>query len=200
MKVMGFDLSLTGAGWCVLDEKGIVETGVTGYGLKKPTEADKIERNFAIAANLMLAIAKHDPIAVGIEGYGFAAGKNSSAMTGLAELTGIVKYLLAQPKYGELTPYIITAQQARKFMFGQGQLPKELKAKKVKVKEWIAQELAKRKVDLEDENEKDAFLIAETVAGCMGMRQALRPDQLEIIGKIDVVRGKPRGKRVKERT
>jgi Holliday junction resolvasome RuvABC endonuclease subunit len=147
LPVVGLDLSLTATGICVLDEED-VRFETVGYGLKRSSrQKDKIERIIEIVSAILGEVETCIPMpAVGIEGYAFGA---RGAQNDLGELHGAVKTQLWLAH--QIEPVIIPASHARKSVLGKGNLAKQA----------IVDLLTNRGIDVRNNNEADAYVIAK---------------------------------------
>ena len=149
----GLDLSLTASGVCVLDEAGqALHFATVGHKLKRGARVkDKVERLVDIASCVMEVVKgagePRDPRPlVAIEGYAYGA---YGSQPELGELHGVVK---SQLWLGLLVePEIIAPTHARKVVLGHGRLSKAA----------ILEKVAARGVECRNDNEADAYVIAE---------------------------------------
>lgn len=160
---VGLDLSLRGAGVCVLDGDGkVIHSQKLGYALGRSARLkDKIERMLSIAKGVVRVVDEYTVLndedlltkriqpSVGIEGYAF--GKRGNATIDLGELGGVVKSQLWLRF--TLEPTLIAATSGRKVVLGNGRIPK---------KEVIPR-LAERGFRFADHDIADAYVIAETM-------------------------------------
>lgn len=156
---VGLDLSLRGAGVCVVDAGGeIVHKAKFGYQLTKSARVkDKVERMISVAKGVvrvvdectLLNVPKSLP-RVGIEGYAF--GKRGNATIDLGELGGVVKSQLWL-RFA-LEPTLIAAPSGRKVVLGNGRIKKE----------DVIPELARQHgLKFTDHDIADAYVVAETL-------------------------------------
>jgi len=131
---VGLDLSLRGAGVCVLNQSGeVLHTVKVGYALKRSSRVkDKVERMLCIAKAIVRVIdeytvrndghllTKHTHPMVGIEGYAFSGRGN--ALFDLGELGGVVKSQLWLRFAVE--PALIASSSGRKVVLGNGRMKK----------------------------------------------------------------------------
>jgi len=161
--VVGLDLSLTGAGVCVVDARGrVIHSSKFGYGLKKTARVkDKVERMIEIAKGIVRVIDEYGLLKsegsltkqtypqVAVEGYSFASKGNSSI--DLGELGGVVKSQLWL-RFG-IEPVLVPVATGRKAVFGNGRTPKE----------HVIPLLHDQGIEFEDQDIADAYVVAETV-------------------------------------
>jgi crossover junction endodeoxyribonuclease RuvC len=164
--VVGIDLSLTGTGWCVLkiNQDGQTDTRKSGV------VASKL-KGMARLNEILEALDKEIPAgaAVYIENYGFGS-KGQVVYQG--ELGGIVRYHLWKKgiKYTNVPPTV-----AKKWLTGKGVCEKSL----------ILKELFKKyKIDLDDDNEADATVLALIGKSKMG-RLPCNKSQQELLDKLE---------------
>lgn len=157
---VGLDLSQTASGIVVLSPEGDVsDKKVVGYGLtKEDDERAHVERYLYIVGAIVDTIkAIEGPVKVGIEGYAFGTVKSkktgrkfqSASQTGLAELRGAVKTQLWLAC--DLVPVTIAPSEARRFVLGKGNTPKAS----------VKPLLESRGLSFDDDNEADAYVVAE---------------------------------------
>lgn len=120
---MGLDISLTGTGLVVLNDK--LEIVRQSLITSKPI-ADRFNRFHGILDSIMSDVRTHQPKIVFIEGYSY--NSNGGSMFDRAELGGIIKKALwdKKVKFEELAPTSL-----KKFITGKGNAPKELMMLKV---------------------------------------------------------------------
>lgn len=155
-KTVGLDLSLTGSGIVVIDEDGyVIRQRTVGYELANEEVVDErriVERYMYIAGEIVDTIKGIDverPRVV-IEGYAFAKNpKQSSSITKLAELRGVVKSQLWL--VFRLTADILTVGEVRRIVLGKGNFPKS----------GIVGILKARGLVFGDDNTADAYVVAE---------------------------------------
>lgn len=123
MNIMGLDISLTGTGLVVLNDK--LEIVRQSLITSKPI-ADRFNRFHGILDSIMSDVRTHQPKIVFIEGYSY--NSNGGSMFDRAELGGIIKKALwdKKVKFEELAPTSL-----KKFITGKGNAPKELMMLKV---------------------------------------------------------------------
>jgi len=153
---VGLDLSLTGSGIVVIDKDGdVIRQRTVGYELEGEGVTDErqiVERYMYIAGEIVDTIKGLDPERprVAIEGYAFAKNpKQSSSITKLAELRGVVKSQLWLVFH--LTADILTVGEVRRIVLGRGNFPKA----------GIVGILSARGLVFGDDNTADAYVVAE---------------------------------------
>ena len=163
MSVLGLDLSLTSTGYVVLASSGtVLDHGTVGYGLKKPKVADHQKRLADIAEKVEDVLSDASPQYVVMEDYAFNKFSKTQSITGLAELTGVVKYTLHQWRH---EPIIVTASHARKVVVGKspGTTAADRK-KKITVKDKLAVMVKEQySLTFPTDDEMDAFVLAEAI-------------------------------------
>ncbi len=118
---VGFDLSLTSSGYSSLDSVGnIIESGrIRPYSKKGMERIDYIKFKLD-------QVSKKAKL-VTIEDYAYGV-HNSSSLTGLAELNGVIRMSL----YKKNIPYLlVTPGELKKFITGKGNCKKELMMMKI---------------------------------------------------------------------
>jgi hypothetical protein len=169
--VVGLDLSEKAsaavwlpARWQPGDWRSIVaET----FDAEAEQEAGGYRRIYVVACavrGFVEAVWRRDPHrfpAVFVEQYGFSYG-SSRAVTGLAELGGSVRFTLRERHKAAVHPLV--ASSARKLLFG----PQRRMARK----EWkalVAVELGRMGCPLDDEDQRDAFVVANAARHALGL-------------------------------
>lgn len=148
---VGLDLSLRGAGICMIDGFGAVRSSkVAGYGLKRDVAVrEKIERMIEIADSV-LGVCKQvvgdHYLNIGIENYAFS---RAGMQNDLGELHGVVKSQIWLALSVE--PAIVVVSSARKAVFGKGNFPKK----------EIIPALKERGIEFKNQDIADAYVIAE---------------------------------------
>lgn len=140
---MGLDISLTGTGLVVLNDK--LEIVRQSLITSKPI-ADRFNRFHGILDSIMSDVRTHQPKIVFIEGYSY--NSNGGSMFDRAELGGIIKKALwdKKVKFEELAPTSL-----KKFITGKGNAPKEL---------MMLKTFKKFGVEFSDNNLCDAYGLA----------------------------------------
>lgn len=161
----GLDLSQTAAGIVMLDAEGAcLYSLVVGYPLTRESSVrELIERNIDITSAIIKQMKVYDNsfenmvMRVGIENYAFGTvrGKNkrpmqSSSMTGLAELHGLVKAQIWMGMHVE--PVLFAPAHARKVVLGKGRF---------KGKDELVRAVNAYGFSVCNHNIADAFVIAE---------------------------------------
>lgn len=143
MNIMGLDISLTGTGLVVLNDK--LEIVRQSLITSKPI-ADRFNRFHGILDSIMSDVRTHQPKIVIIEGYSY--NSNGGSMFDRAELGGIIKKALwdKKVKFEELAPTSL-----KKFITGKGNAPKEL---------MMLKTFKKFGVEFSDNNLCDAYGLA----------------------------------------
>jgi len=151
--VVGLDLSLTSTGMVFVFGDGINDwRGFTyGYGLKKASVEQKVERLRNVAVMVMYFVENIKARYVAVEGLSFGSrGK----IADLAELAGVVKVELFRR---DIIPLIVAPMQGRKYLLGKG-------AGAVK-KEEVRRCLKMMKFKFPDTNQMDAWVVANYFRG-----------------------------------
>lgn len=148
---VGLDLSLRGAGVCMIDGFGTVrESGVAGYELKRTAPVrEKIERMIEIAGFILDVCKKvvgNEYVNIGIENYAFS---RAGMQNDLGELHGVVKSQIWLALSVE--PDIVVVSSARKVVFGKGNFPKK----------GIMPALMERGIEFKNQDIADAYVVAE---------------------------------------
>lgn len=140
---MGLDISLTGTGLVVLNDK--LEIVRQSLITSKPI-ADRFNRFHGILDSIMSDVRTHQPKIVCIEGYSY--GSSGGSMFDRVELGGIVKKALwdKKIKFIEVAPTSL-----KKFITGKGNAPKELMMLKV---------FKRFGVEFSDNNLADAYCLS----------------------------------------
>jgi len=140
---IGLDLSLTGTGICVLDEKANIKHIST---IK--TKARGMERLNYIANSIDDVLVKYPNITVYLEGYSYGS---QGKIFEIGELGGVVKLMLYSQS---ITPKIIPPTVLKKFVIGKGGGPgtKKEDMKLFAYKKW--------KVEFATNDECDSYCLA----------------------------------------
>jgi hypothetical protein len=157
--VAGFDLSLTGPALVVLGPGWSPVSpmrGLDAHDLSMGKEARLSARIRGIVKHALLALSPHwdqesNDVRVFVEQHAFAS-MGSYALE-RAELVGALEYALRE-EFGLSTGRVV-ASSARKLVFG--------KMPRMRTKEWkkyIELELPKMGVEIDDEDQRDAFVVA----------------------------------------
>lgn len=155
--IAAVDASLTGFATCFIDAEDAVFLRRT---VTKPATKvlDRMRRYDDLITPLVVAIRLHSPSVLFIEGYSY--GSKGDAVTGLAEMGGILRYRCMQivDDIVEVPPSVI-----KKFATGKGNASKLL----------VVQSLAKRYDRIfETDDEADAFALAQLGMVVSGYREA----------------------------
>lgn len=167
MKVLGIDQSLTASGYAVLDE----HENVLRLGCITP-KIRGVERLCTIEQQVLDIINEEDIKAVGIEGYAYGTYMKSEV---LGELGGVLKrafYLVRLPTY------VIPPTKVKKFATGKGNANKTM---------VVTSTVMKYNLDIKNDNEADAFVIARMVlAKVLGLTD-LKAYELESLKDVKVM-------------
>jgi len=151
---VGLDLSLSGTGIVAIDDGGnVLFRDVCGHSLSRKSEQEKkTDRLVHIVGNIVSLVkglsGKYDSVLVGIENYAFGRA-GSGAVFDLGELNGSVKLQL-RVAFG-IVHHPIAVSTARKSVFGKGNFKKD----------DVRPELLRRGFEFVDDNDADAYVIAE---------------------------------------
>lgn len=157
---MGIDPSLTSTGYVILDKNEIVVNGII------MAKESGIARLFSIKREIKELLVDFSPKLVVIEGYAFARANQAHQM---GELGGMVRMLLDEGFYRWLE---VSPGQLKKFATGKGNSTKDVILMHV-YKRW--------KVEFNDNNIADAFVLAKIGQSVLGDTKGLTQDQLDII-------------------
>ena len=165
MRVMGVDTS-TKTGYVVLDDKGdVAVSGVLHY---KPTE-NRFSRFSCYTKDIAALADVHGVDLVIIEGYSFA-GKFNNALQ--YELGACIRMRL----YTDGVPFIeVPPTSLKKFVTGKGNVKKDLMLLNV-YKRWG--------YDTEDDNEADAYGLAQFGRALLGKNTGLPAVNLTALEKV----------------
>lgn len=130
--ILALDLSLTGSGWCLNGESGVIRSRQRGWDRIAEITQEVFCRTFGVDL-------------VVLEGYAYAA--KGQAVYQLAELGGIVRYWLYAHR---LTTVEITPATLKKFACGKGNANKD---------QMIAAAIRRFYFAGSDNNEADAYLL-----------------------------------------
>lgn len=116
-RILGLDLSLSSTGFCTVD----MPSGETSYGVIKTALSEDIYGRYAYILSAVTKLLFVNSVVL-IEDYSFGSFQNSSSVTKLAELGGIIKHSL----YNKGTEmYLIPPTKVKKFLCGNGKAKKE---------------------------------------------------------------------------
>jgi len=164
---MGLDLSLTSTGIVVVNSAGDVLTS----GVVASKEKD-MERLLEIRFQITQIMVDFNVMLTAIEGYAYHI-RNSRALTGLAELGGVVRSVL----YASDNPYVdIPPASVKKFATGKGNARKDLMRLAV-YKRWGFEH--------ESNDVVDAFVLAQMARAIAGEYERLTKCQRAVLKKLE---------------
>ncbi len=173
---VGLDLSLTGTGLVILNEKGkmikheLIKSKKTGD--KPSLELDRIMEIRAKIFNSIDSVVKdEDYCYVAIEGVAYGVNKTTSLIQ-LAALNYMVREWLS---YNEWEFVIVAPTSLKKYITGKGNIHKEM---------MLMETQKKYKISFEDNNTCDAFGLAIMVYSLMNPNYQLTKFQQEAINLI----------------
>lgn len=146
MIALGLDLSLTSTGWAVVDDDsrdyGRIATGHRGM------------RRLALLRDEVLTLAGRGPDLIAVEGY--SMGSRSSAVTGLAELGGVVRLALTEAghRWVDVSPSTL-----KTYATGKGNASKN---------DVLAAAIRRLGYDGSSSDEADALWLACLARACLG--------------------------------
>lgn len=165
--ILALDLSLTGAGWCLNGESGVLKSRQRGWD----RIAEITQEVFRMTFGVELVV---------IEGYAY--GAKGQAVYQLAELGGIVRFWLYQ--HG-LTTVEINCSTLKMFATGRGNAGKD---------QMIAAAIRRFYFGGSDNNEADAYLLWCMAREAYGGSVAKLPaDQASVVHRLTWPRGITRG-------
>lgn len=162
---LGLDLSLTGTGVVVLNDRGEVEYSET---LKNNLRG--MERLQFIQDKIEKTLNKWKPYIICIEGY--SMGSRSGQAFSIGELGGVIKLMLYKMKYD---PYLIPPTRLKKFIVGGGKAEKDMIMMKV-LQRWGWEP--------SDNNVADAYGLAKIAESLNKTCNDLNKAQLEVIQDV----------------
>lgn len=109
--IAGLDLSLTNSGVVLLYPDQKVESYSFGYGLKKASQSQQIDRIVKIASEIIKFLKSDPPKHIGLEDYAFGGYK----LTALSDLGGCIKAQMVAA-FG-LYPVSLASSSIRSFLF-----------------------------------------------------------------------------------
>ena len=170
-RFIGLDLSLTSSGVCIIDES----YNVIYSARIKTSKKRGMERLEYILEKVKESIKNIDAIA--IENYSFGV-RNSSSLTGLGELGGVIKLML----YKKGKDYVLASPgQVKKYATGKGNAKKSLMLMKV---------FKKYHEEFTNSDECDAYVLARIARDVFSEdNNSLLEYEKEVIDKL-----KKRGK------
>lgn len=137
----GFDLSLTGTGYAVLQDCVVLDSGT----LKPPKDLVSLKRLVWIRAQVLEIVQRFKPAMTYVEDYAFSQANRAHQM---GELQGVVRLALAEsPHRCAVAPIGVN----KKFTSGKGNAKKEMLIKDV-YKKWG--------FEARDNNEADGYALA----------------------------------------
>jgi crossover junction endodeoxyribonuclease RuvC len=167
-RILGLDLSLTGTGYCIIEE-GAVSAGQAEYGIINTNNLHDSERMDFILEQVKARVT-NDTFVV-IEDFSF--GSKGSGLSEIHGLGWIIRHYLWKNKI-EFT--LIPPTVLKKFATGKGNSDKNIILKEI-YKLW--------NVDLYNDNEADAFVLSMIGRAFMHLDDAnLKSFQKEVITKL----------------
>jgi crossover junction endodeoxyribonuclease RuvC len=168
MILIALDLSLRAPGWfryCQEGENASTQTGVfspTGRGM------DRIDSIAGLVKSLIPATATD--VTVLIEGYAF--GASSSHVREIAELGGVIRYMLW---YRHIRVIEVAPSALKKFVTGKGNAEKNVILREV-FRRWG--------FEAADDNEADAFALGKIGMCLLGIDQPTTDAQREVLAAL----------------
>jgi len=184
--VCGLDISLRGTGIVILQDGQIMhretikykpvakEMTITKSGKSKTlTERQKIERLLYVADRVVGLCAQFGVQAIAREDYAYS--KSSSSVTGLAEVTGVLRTHIYN--HGGAVLHTLGITQSRKLVMGVGT------GSKAKAKKWLQDQ----GYEFDTDDEYDAFMVAFTLYYIVNKksRGSLSVLQLEYLDELE---------------
>ncbi|MCE5316630.1 MAG: crossover junction endodeoxyribonuclease RuvC, partial [Parachlamydia sp.] len=184
--IMGIDPSITASGIVILEDGKIIQA-VT---LPNRKDLGTISRVLDIVSVIEGLIRHYQPALIVIEGFSYASKGRSVFDT--AYLGYRIREELERLRIEKNIPWIeVPPTQLKQFATGQGNAKKEI----------ILQQVYKRwGVELHDNNQGDAFVLAQIGRAYLGQTDNLTAFQAEVIAALkgEKPAKKPRKKKVKE--
>lgn len=113
---LGLDPSLTGTGWCVLDDDGIRRIGK----IKTTTGKFLGQRLAVIGSTIRGLVVEHNPDLVAFEGLGF----NSDSLSVTAQVHGALRMSIARVNGRVYNPAMVAPTSLKKWATGDGRADK----------------------------------------------------------------------------
>lgn len=175
MAIIGIDQSLTGTGLAYISNDGVlVKNSIIKTGKYLGTErlafiTDEIMK-FCGEVNERFVIAR--------EGYSF--GSKGRATFSLGELGGCIDLCLFKSNMPNLVKYYhLSPNAVKKFCLGSGSIKKD--------SGYLLKVFNKFNIEFPDDNQADAFMIAQTLLGFLKASRFQSPEHIKFVAGLTLV-------------